>query len=217
MQCSKCGTQYDGNFCPQGCDSPYYTSKKKKPLYKKWWFWVALALIFVVLLSAIGGENEAPVVSNDTSTGETVTTTTTTTTTTKKATTTVEPMAAENAYKKACKSIDFQTLSRNPDKYQGEKYKFTGKVIQVIEPTFSWSNTVTLRINITKEVLYGDYVSWADTIYATVEVPDDADRILVDDILTFWGNCEGMYTYETVLGNPISLPKIDIKYYRIDT
>lgn len=39
MKCEKCGTEYEGNFCPNGCNSSAVTTdKKKKPVYKKWWF-----------------------------------------------------------------------------------------------------------------------------------------------------------------------------------
>lgn len=63
---------------------------------------------------------------------------------------------------------------------------------------------------------YLDEPLWTDTIYATVEIPDGADKLLEDDVITFWGTCDGDYTYETVMGNNVSLPKIDIKYYELN-
>lgn len=126
--------------------------------------------------------------------------------------TTEDPKAKEDQFKNSCGTIDFKTLSRNPDKYKGNKYKLTGEVIQVQED--SWSDMVELRIDITKETSeYSDYVFWSDTIYATVYIPDGEDNILVDDIITFWGTCDGEFTYETVMGDNITLPKIDIEYY----
>lgn len=125
---------------------------------------------------------------------------------------TEDPKVLEENFKKYCNTIDFKTLARNPDKYKGNWYKFTGKVIQVIE--YSWSDTVELRVDVTKEEFeYSDDVYWSDTIYAIVKIPDGEDRILEDDIITFWGVCDGMYTYESVLGSSVSLPKIDIEYY----
>lgn len=117
-------------------------------------------------------------------------------------------------FTESCTTIDFDTLSRNPDKYKGNNYKFTGEVIQVSE---SWGDTVNLRINVTKksyEYLDGEY--WEDTIYATVEIPEGEDRILEDDIITIWGTCDGLYSYTSILGSSVSLPKIDIKYYQIN-
>lgn len=113
----------------------------------------------------------------------------------------------------SCTTIDFDTLSRNPDKYKGNNYSFTGEVIQVSE---SFGDTVKLRINVTKKSYeYIDDEYWEDTIYATVEIPEGADRILEDDIITIWGTCDGLYSYTSILGSSVSLPKIDIKYYEI--
>ena len=128
---------------------------------------------------------------------------------------TEDPKVVEEEFKNSCETIDFETLSRNPDKYKSNNYKLEGKVIQVMES--AWGDTVELRINITKKTYkYIDSVTWSDTIYATVEIPGGEDRLLEDDIITFWGTCDGMYTYESVLGSSISLPKIDIKHYELN-
>lgn len=134
---------------------------------------------------------------------ETTTKTTTTTTTTKKT-------LSENEYKNSCGTISFKDLSRNPDKYKGNKYKFTGEVVQAMEQSYFGNTVYALRINVTK----GEYF-WEDTIYATVVIDSGDDRILEDDIITIWGTCEGLYTYESVLGSSVSLPKIKIEYYAI--
>lgn len=117
---------------------------------------------------------------------------------------------SKDDYISSCQEIAFDDLARNPDKYKGQSFKFTGEVIQVVEPTFG--DTVVLRINVTKT----EYDFYTDTIYATVSVPDGSDRILEDDILTIYGDCEGLYSYESVLGQKISLPEIRIKYYTIN-
>ncbi len=107
-----------------------------------------------------------------------------------------------------CETIDYETLSRNPDKYKGQDFQITGEVIQVVE---SGSGQVDFRINITK----GDYF-WSDTIYATTIIPTGSDRILEDDTITIYGKCEGLYTYESVLGAQVSLPLITVYYYSIE-
>ncbi len=54
-----------------------------------------------------------------------------------------------------------------------------------------------------------------DTILVTVDLPDSADRILQDDIITIYGVCQGQKSYDSVLGTTISLPEIEIKYFSI--
>lgn len=215
MVCPKCGTVYEGNYCPKGCNSPYH--KPKKPIYKKWWFWLIVAIVVIAIVggssaSEEGASNNTDATSSVSSTSvEKVTKQPTTKPETVKPT--ESPAQIEKKFKKSCGTIDFKTLSRNPDKYKGNNYKFTGEVIQVQE---GWFNTVDLRINITKEELeYIDEVMWTDTIYATVEIPDGADNILEEDIITIWGTCNGEYTYESVLGSSVTLPKINVEYYEL--
>ena len=100
--------------------------------------------------------------------------------------------------------ITYEQLARSPEKYKNQKVKFTGEVIQVIEP--SSGSTVTLRINVTK----GSYGIWKDTVYATVNLPKSEDRILEDDIITFYGVSVGMISYESTLGATISIPGVRI-------
>lgn len=119
-----------------------------------------------------------------------------------------EPVISEEEYKASCTTIEYEELERNPDKYKGQSFTFTGEVAQVIEPTFG--NTVSLRINVTKST----YV-WKDTIYATVKLPSGSDRILENDIITIYGDCDGLYTYTSVLNAQVSVPKIDIKYFSL--
>lgn len=182
----------------------------KKPFYKKWWFWVIVVVIVISIGAGSAGKNS----SKDTDNKET-----TTVSTSAVETTTVQPTAkakkkvSAKAYKNKCKSLSFKDLSRNPDKHKGEKLKYTGQVIQVQEDEH-WlddNTTVDLRINVTKD----KYGLWDDTIYATVELPKNADRILEDDIITIWGECDGKYSYTSVLGSDVTLPKINIEYYSV--
>lgn len=182
----------------------------KKPFYKKWWFWVIVVVIVISIGAGSAGKNS----SKDTDNKET-----TTVSTSAVETTTVQPTAkakkkvSAKAYKNKCKTLSFKDLSRNPDKHKGEKLKYTGQVIQVQEDEH-WlddNTTVDLRINVTKD----KYGLWDDTIYATVELPKNADRILEDDIITIWGECDGKYSYTSVLGSDVTLPKINIEYYSV--
>ena len=204
----------DNNQIPSQQPQPYppplvqYTpapAKPKKPVYKKWWFWVLMVFVFIVFLAAVtGGDDDKPIVLPPTNAeGQTIAATARTTTT--KATPTTEN---PEVYKALCQSIAFKDLARNPDKYKGQSLKISGKVIQVSE---GWLNSVDLRINVTQ----GEYGLWDDTIYVSLAIPKGEDRILEDDIVTIWGDCTGQYSYKSVLGASISLPRIDGKYYSI--
>lgn len=106
-------------------------------------------------------------------------------------------------YKKKCKWIPYKKLARTPDKYEGKKVKYTGKVIQVMESTYSNS----YRIEVTK----GSYGIWDDVVYVTY-YGNSSKRILEDDIVTFYGKYDGLYSYESVLGASVTVPSVDAKY-----
>jgi hypothetical protein len=241
MYCKNCGKQLpDGaKFC-DACAAPQdgqvqvgfnnqavQQPKSKKPIYKKWWFWVIIVVVLIAVYGiAMSNKNQTNSDTNET-TVQAVTTVegeneTTAEPTTAEPTTeepTQDPAIVEEEFKNSCESISFEDLSRNPDKYKDNKYTFTGEVIQVQENDSWLSDTtqVDLRINVTKKTYeYLDEDYWEDTIYATIELPEGADRILEDDIITIWGTCDGNYTYESVLGNKVSLPKIDVEYYSIN-
>lgn len=48
------------------------------------------------------------------------------------------------------------------------------------------------------------------------ELPEGAPRILENDIVTFYGICEGTYTYESVLGSNITIPSVSALYMDIN-
>lgn len=223
----------------QPIKNPYTptTAKPKKPWYKRWWIWLLMGIGTIMLLfnttcicaMFMPGSTSTPkstkpdttVASSSVDSNEKVTEKPTEKATekptekpTEKAT--VDPKKAETDFKASCSEIDFKTLSRNPDKYKGNNYVLTGQVIQVLDSDSWFDNTTTLRINITKNKYeYIDDVTWTDTIIATVTIPKGADRIIENDVIKFWGTCDGLYTYESIMGQKISVPKIDIMYYQL--
>ncbi len=93
MKCEKCGTEYTGNFCPNGCNAPA-AAKPKKPFFKKWWFWVLIILGVLVIASAGGGEDTTESTKPNTGTSAHQADTTTAAQTT----TQEETTAADNIY-----------------------------------------------------------------------------------------------------------------------
>ena len=63
MECKKCGTNYDGAFCPN-CGVPSTPTKVKKPIYQKWWFWVIVVIAAIAIIGS-SGSNETSTQDNN--------------------------------------------------------------------------------------------------------------------------------------------------------
>lgn len=113
----------------------------------------------------------------------------------------------EEAFKNECETYTYEEIARDPDDYMGEKAKLTGKVVQVMEQ----GNSYTLRVSITK-------TRWGydDTILVSYSAKDGDSRILEDDIVTMYGLLGGTYTYETVMGNSMTVPLLYAEYITIE-
>ncbi|MBO5935712.1 MAG: zinc ribbon domain-containing protein [Clostridia bacterium] len=220
MLCPKCKKEIaDGvQFCPE-CG--VNVANKKKPVTKKWWFWVIIAVAFIVIIGAAGssGEDENNTDVNNSGVVQSTETTVVEVTTvekttekeiTEKQTTTAKqseaPAMNESEYKASCESIGYKDIARQPDTYKGRNVVFTGEVMQVQES--SYSKNVVLLIKVTKD----NYGYWDDAVYVTYKLPDGAPRILEDDIVKFYGECEGTYTYETVMGSSNTIPRVSALY-----
>ncbi len=116
----------------------------------------------------------------------------------------------EKIYKENCSKVAYKEIARNPDKYTGKQVKFTGEVSQVIEST--WGTGVTLLVNVTKD----EYGLYDDAIYVDYTPRSSGEeRILEDDIITIYGDFEGLTSYTSVLGAKITVPQINASYIDI--
>ncbi|MEM1504790.1 toxin regulator [Domibacillus sp. 8LH] len=94
--------------------------------------------------------------------------------------------------------ITYDQLARTPDDYIGEKVKFYGKVVQVMEG----DGEVQVRIAVNEDydtILFGAYDSYITN-----------SRILEDDLITVMGTSNGLLTYESTMGGDITIPSIFI-------
>ncbi|MGM0878843.1 MAG: toxin regulator [Bacillota bacterium] len=102
---------------------------------------------------------------------------------------------AEEKEKKGYETgITYDQLARTPDDYIGEKVKFRGKVVQVMEG----DGTTQIRFAVGENydtILFGEFESHI------VE-----SRVLEDDIITVMGISSGLLTYESTMGGNISIP-----------
>ncbi|MBN8193820.1 toxin regulator [Bacillus sp. NTK074B] len=108
-----------------------------------------------------------------------------------------EKRLAEEKEKKGYDTgITYDQLARTPDDFIGEKIKFNGKVVQVMEG----DGSTQLRIAVND-----DY----DTIiFAQYESSVVKQRVLEDDNITVMGLSAGLLTYESTMGGNISIPSM---------
>ena len=101
-----------------------------------------------------------------------------------------------------CETVDYKSVERYPDQYKGRLITFSGNVIQVVE-----GSPVLLRIN--------QKNAYNFTWLATYTPGQGASRILVDDIVTVYGECKGVESYQSVSDEKITIPSVEICYYTI--
>lgn len=104
----------------------------------------------------------------------------------------------EASFKASCQNIAYEELARNGDNYIGTPITFRGQIIQVMEG----DGFTAYRINVTQD----SYGFWDDTMYVEYTVKEGESRFLEDDIVTVYGTCMGLYTYETVMGANVTIP-----------
>ena len=115
-----------------------------------------------------------------------------------------ESLAAEKAAAEAKEKLGYDTgitydqLARNPENYKGEKIKFTGKVLQVMESDYK----VEIRLATSK--------GYNDVIYCTYSPNIVSSRVLEDDRITVYGTSSGTITYQSTLGGKITIPGMHV-------
>jgi RNA polymerase subunit RPABC4/transcription elongation factor Spt4 len=115
------------------------------------------------------------------------------------------PAMSKEEYIVLCQTYSYADIARNPEEYKGKPAVFTGKVIQVLEN----GKKVTLRVNVTK----GNSQFWSDTIYIDYTRSDEREsRILDDDVITIYGDFNGIKSYKTALGGTMSIPWVLARY-----
>ena len=200
-------------------------SETKKPIYKKWWFWLIVA---VVLIGAVGGNsNSKNETKNETKTeasSENVKKSSDDkaekekeakeaalkATNEKAAQEAAAKAAAEKAAQDAAdkdpntyQALPYDEMARNGDNHKGEKLQINGKVIQVMD---SDEGFATLRVA-TRDGYEDVYL---------VQIPASqwkTHRLLEDDVITFYGNVYGLYSYDSTMGGKITVPAITVNMY----
>ena len=104
---------------------------------------------------------------------------------------------AEQMKDKYDSSYTYGQLARNPDTYAGNLAKVSGKVLQADS---AGSDTYYMRL-----AMNSDY----DTVIFVTYPKGIIDyRLLEGDIVSVYGTCMGVYSYEAVSGATITIPWI---------
>lgn len=118
--------------------------------------------------------------------------------------------AAEEERKGYETGITYDQLSRNPDSYKNKKVTFSGEVLQVLED----KNEVNIRLA-TKESSWGGYID--DVLLIHFKSSLVKSRILEGDIITIYGVSKGLHTYETIWGQSLTLPRVEVNKIEFTT
>lgn len=106
-----------------------------------------------------------------------------------------------SALKEACKTYSYKEVARNPDAYTGKYAYFKGEVTQVVQDETATEHSV-YRVSVTNNGYF-----WTDAVMVIFEGEmEDSSRLIEDDIVKMYGKLDGMYTYETVMGDSLTIP-----------
>lgn len=112
-------------------------------------------------------------------------------------------------YMDSCDYIDYDWILRRPDDYIGYKVCFEGIVFDVEEGIFSDYNTYLVKVN------KDEYDNWTDILYVKYTLPKGDSKILKDDLVQIYGECQGDYTYITTEWDDKTVPYVKAEYIDI--
>lgn len=102
------------------------------------------------------------------------------------------------------KTIAYEDLARNPERYKGDLVKFTGEVLQVMES----SGKTQIRLATKKQEYFDGYSG--DVVFCEFLPSIVNGRVLEGDIITVYGESKGLQKYKAVLGNEITIPALTV-------
>lgn len=112
---------------------------------------------------------------------------------------------SKRKFKKSCESVDYEDLFRNNTSYNGTKVKFTGEINQVVSDTGNyWYYLIAVTLD--------EYGIYEDNVYVALDKTNADTKYLEGDIVTFYGEAAKTYTYTSVLGQSIEVPRVNALY-----
>lgn len=123
-----------------------------------------------------------------------------------------KPLEGDNAYEYLLKNkpsseeianattIDYVSLYKGANTLNGNFYKITGEIVQVVDDTH-------YHVNMTKTGEY--YTYYTDRIQISL-IGTPNEILMEGDIISFTGESIGNYTYTAVLGNETTVPYLRV-------
>ena len=110
------------------------------------------------------------------------------------------PASYEEAEQKAV-SVSYEDLMRYSESYEGKWVCFEGEVVQVVSDI----PNMELRISTKKD----EWIGYLEDVVYLYSGDYSGERLLEGDLIQFCGKSTGILIYEAVLGNQMSIPKIE--------
>lgn len=102
-------------------------------------------------------------------------------------------------FKASCESLNYEDILRNPDENNGKNCVVSGTVDQIIE---GWFDSFTIFVTDSAGNKWGCVYSYKD----------GESRLLEGDGVTMYGTCKGTENTKTLLGQQVTLPRVDVEY-----
>jgi len=113
----------------------------------------------------------------------------------------VRTMHTLDEWRKYAEPFDFKKVDKNPDRYAGQLVKGRAKIYQIQE---NGSATVG-GLYVTSQ----GYGYWSDNVRFTLPKVTD---LVEDDVVNFYGEVVGSYSYESQAGWNITVPMLELTY-----
>ena len=100
--------------------------------------------------------------------------------------------------------MKYDKLSGDPESYEGGYFKFSGRVLQVMEDdTYAETRGIYTVLRVASRKKYDDVV------YVAYFRAKDSQSVEEEAQVTVYGKFSGMYTYTSASGKEVTIPKID--------
>lgn len=108
----------------------------------------------------------------------------------------------EQNFKAGARTIPYNQLNKDADRYAGERVVYRGQILQIQE---DGDNGGIILLSVTDE----GYGFWTDNIWVDYE---RSIRSAEDDVITVYGTVTGSQSYETQAGGETYVPQVRARY-----